>query len=368
MNLTFVLKPLSTIALLVVFFTVFGMSSVQKYLQGDIVAVTRTKPNDHGLPPPTIMVCPVGEFGGAWKEDCHKLSDNQTAMDACSRNHSFPLNETIKVTFISKRNKAKKRAINQSSWTPTYTIPHVGICYILKPGKRLLKSEEQIYISFPLNTTKSQSIFLLDPNFFITKQDNSVIPFLLLDNPMSKGISLNAIYTSRMNRPKFSCNSDKSYNYNRCVRNNLAKAIGCLNPFDGSGQFGRFRNCNTTGELEAHWNANFELYSADEKKLKNITGCQLPCHFHQYSIVGTPLKFEIQGYSYISLYYASTDLTLSQEVLLYPFDSLVSEFGGALGLFLGFSFLGLLDIIQTACTNIMERFKIAQTTFTLPDV
>jgi hypothetical protein len=58
----------------------------------------------------------------------------------------------------------------------------------------------------------------------------------------------------------------------------------------------------------------------------------------------------------------------SQEVLLYPFDSLVSEFGGALGLFLGFSFLGLLDIIQTACSNILARLKVDQANSALPDV
>ena len=65
--------------------------------------------------------------------------------------------------------------------------------------------------------------------------------------------------------------------------------------------------------------------------------------------------------------YPTTDMTTSQEVLLYPFDSLVSEFGGALGLFLGFSFLGLLDILQNACTNIMARIKMDQVTFNLPD-
>ena len=60
MHFSFVLKTLSTLALFVVFFTVFGMSSIQKYLQGDIVTVTRAKPNDRGLPPPAIMVCPEG--------------------------------------------------------------------------------------------------------------------------------------------------------------------------------------------------------------------------------------------------------------------------------------------------------------------
>ena len=44
--------------------------------------------------------------------------------------------------------------------------------------------------------------------------------------------------------------------------------------------------------------------------------------------------------------YISTEQVTKEEVLLFPFDSLVSEFGGALGLFLGFSFLGAVSTIE----------------------
>ena len=358
MNFTIVLKALSTITLFVVFFAVFGMSSIQKYMQGDIVTVTRTKSSDTGLSPPAIMVCPEGKFGGAWKEMCNQHFNDLIKMDYCSRNHSYTLNDTILVSYIGKSNGAQQRNITQSSWTPTYTMPHLGTCYILKPGKRLLKSDEKLSIGFPVNTTiKSYSIYFFDPNFFIAKQDNSLIPFLLLDNPISKDFSLHTIYTSRMNQPEFSCNPDKSYSYNQCVSTNLARKIGCKNPFDGSTPVGNFRSCNTPGEFLKHWNANFGIYLANQQVLENITECQLPCHYSHYSIVGTPRKFEVEGFFYMSLYYASVDKKTSQEVLLYPLDSLVSEFGGALGLFLGFSFLGLLDIIHTACTKIMDRLK-----------
>ena len=37
--------------------------------------------------------------------------------------------------------------------------------------------------------------------------------------------------------------------------------------------------------------------------------------------------------------YSSNSLTLKEETLLYPFESFLAELGGALGLFLGFSFL-----------------------------
>ena len=57
---------------------------------------------------------------------------------------------------------------------------------------------------------------------------------------------------------------------------------------------------------------------------------------------------------------ASTDLTTSEEVLLYPFVSLVTDFGGALGLFLGFSFLAVLDCkarFETTNKSFARRIK-----------
>ena len=43
--------------------------------------------------------------------------------------------------------------------------------------------------------------------------------------------------------------------------------------------------------------------------------------------------------------FASTEVTTMEEVYLYPILSFLAEFGGALGLFLGFSFLMLWDFV-----------------------
>ena len=44
-----------------------------------------------------------------------------------------------------------------------------------------------------------------------------------------------------------------------------------------------------------------------------------------------------------SLWDVSNNTRVSSEKLIYPLASLIAEFGGALGLFLGFSFLSLWD-------------------------
>ena len=58
----------------------------------------------------------------------------------------------------------------------------------------------------------------------------------------------------------------------------------------------------------------------------------------------------------VSITMASKTVTRKMEVWMYPIESLVSEFGGALGLFLGFSFLMIWDIVKVIVTS--ERAKL----------
>ena len=45
-------------------------------------------------------------------------------------------------------------------------------------------------------------------------------------------------------------------------------------------------------------------------------------------------------------------LLVESEALVYTVESLVAEFGGALGLFLGFSFMNIWDVVEIATDNV----------------
>ena len=59
--------------------------------------------------------------------------------------------------------------------------------------------------------------------------------------------------------------------------------------------------------------------------------------------------------------YSSTDMTVNEEDMLYPLPSFVAEVGGALGLFLGFSFFSLwvvlIDLSKyiESCVNVKRK-------------
>ena len=86
-----------------------------------------------------------------------------------------------------------------------------------------------------------------------------------------------------------------------------------------------------------------------------------------YKFVGAEEPIESPGPEYFafSLWSVSKKTTIRTEQLIYPLSSLVAEFGGTLGLFLGFSFITLwesLPLLGKAYNLIWKRelFKNAE--------
>ena len=89
-----------------------------------------------------------------------------------------------------------------------------------------------------------------------------------------------------------------------------------------------------------------KLSVAEYKEIKKITDCLKPCKYKRYSFKGELVKsiFKSEHFTF-SLWASSGETTVKTELLIYPLSALVAEFGGTLGLFLGFSFITLWDNI-----------------------
>ena len=69
-----------------------------------------------------------------------------------------------------------------------------------------------------------------------------------------------------------------------------------------------------------------------------------PCKYKRYKFLGdkNPSGFKSEHFIF-SLWAVSGKTKVETEELIYPGSSLVAEFGGILGLFLGFSFISVWD-------------------------
>ena len=128
--------------------------------------------------------------------------------------------------------------------------------------------------------------------------------------------------------------------------------------FKSSTQHARFELPN--GEWFVNWsNVNVEciyyrrydnifklLLHAELGEVMRVTNCIKPCKYREYKVVGESRQTTMQSRDFsFSLWAISKNTEVKREELIYPFSSFLAEFGGILGLFLGFSFMSLWDQI-----------------------
>ena len=82
-----------------------------------------------------------------------------------------------------------------------------------------------------------------------------------------------------------------------------------------------------------------KLWIEDLDGIYRRTGCLKPCHYMKYRL---PTSYKSKNFLF-SLNSVSNDTFVETELLVYPWTSLVAEFGGSLSLFLGISFMSLWD-------------------------
>ena len=90
--------------------------------------------------------------------------------------------------------------------------------------------------------------------------------------------------------------------------------------------------------------------------IANHTGCLLPCRYKEYQIVDSPITVGDEN-NIMMLIRATKTVLLKTEELVYPFSSFLAEFGGALGLFVGFSFMLVWDVLQIVINVIVSKKK-----------
>ena len=114
------------------------------------------------------------------------------------------------------------------------------------------------------------------------------------------------------------------------------------------------------------------IYSLNPDEIFNLTGCLQPCRFLRYNILSDITDDSVKdenernninkvagngNHTFLQLKIASRKITVKTETLIFPLRSFISEFGGSLGLFLGFSFIMLWDAFEQFIILVMKSCK-----------
>ena len=105
-----------------------------------------------------------------------------------------------------------------------------------------------------------------------------------------------------------------------------------------------FQDCSSIEQFEKIENLYNDLSIKDEHFIVNTTGCLYPCNYLEYR-VGSQETSSFKKFG-LWITYGSVATADEREYYSYKFDSLVSDYGGSLGLFVGFSFFALWDIVK----------------------
>ena len=140
------------------------------------------------------------------------------------------------------------------------------------------------------------------------------------------------------------CEEDPAYNFTVCIKEKLSEKVGCRLPWDKWSQQDR-AVCKSEQKIRKFEQTYAVLSNANSDMILEMTGCKRPCHYKEYKFVDSSPKV-VSKRSVLAFWAASHTTQIEEEVLLYPFTSLVAEFGGSLGLFLGFSFLTIWQQIR----------------------
>ena len=84
------------------------------------------------------------------------------------------------------------------------------------------------------------------------------------------------------------------------------------------------------------------------------SGCLLPCHYKEYQAFEAPLHLG-DDHRMLMLVRTNDYVLVKTDHLVYSFSSFLAEFGGALGLFLGFSFIMVWDWLLLASGFIVDK-------------
>ena len=167
-----------------------------------------------------------------------------------------------------------------------------------------------------------------------------------------------------LDRQRSHCEPRKDYSFRGCVRKSFADKVKCRLPWPSSdSSIGNLPVCQNLSQFLQFENLYAQLEEMSTRSIENFTKCLRPCQYKEYRMVngrvGLSHKFKNIS-SILMFWFVSTETLVEEQSFVYPWQSLVgvptisltlilptnkvAEFGGTLGLFIGFSFMSLWDI------------------------
>ena len=150
------------------------------------------------------------------------------------------------------------------------------------------------------------------------------------------------------------CNTDPVYKFTTCISNYIFELTGCTLDWP------KFSNCFTRTKLIRFQEQITRLLESSWKELNMESGCQSSCRIKQFEFVKQKEELATWKRDWSSAFYLQAETTImkqEREFWVFDMSECINGIGGALGLFLGWSLLCLLQNCAFGLQHIFSKFS-----------
>lgn len=299
MNIEIIVKVVFFLLLALFFIGLFGYESIKKFYQGEITTVESVEKNKVGNQFPAVTVCANLNGGYGWKnwtmdEELANIlgrvcqGKNATDIFECVLQRTYTIDEVIDL-------KNGTFGMEWKFWESTLKVPVWGVCHTyLNPVRLCIDFNDncQAGVYIHLFPQFSYEIFLHDPDYFLLSANPLSFPHTKVDvSSFAESENVGWFYMDVTKHVKLSTSTRPcSSSFSACVKEALAAKIGCHVPFmsNRDDDDNRQDTCSTLDQLKDYEKFFMNLSSNTEHAME-VTGCNAPCVYKEYRLVGSPI-------------------------------------------------------------------------------
>ena len=231
-SVKFVVKIFLQIMLLVMFLKLFGIPSIEKYLENKVLVLV-SRNETEGIPAPAVTICGYSQTQGSWKTHSSLqqvlAACNHTAdLFACVQSKAWDLDSLVFEAF--RGFDLKKNLMNSNFWSEEFYKEEKS-CYTFKIDLKIRTHYKTDQIFFHLNTSLQYMFFIHSPSYFIQNYNPLGLPMnevkVLTERDCNKYLTVSLTKYQELNTVDDPCENAPTYSFTSCVEDSLAKQVGC---------------------------------------------------------------------------------------------------------------------------------------------
>ena len=257
-----VVRLILQLVLFVVFLHMYGLPALDR-LNKKSTIVIKTRSNTEGIQAPSLTISARSRSNGmGWKEKhishahdndtiVHQCKDFDT-VEQCLDSQTFDSTDFIRGTLLGYETKLSLTE-EEDVWKPDFTYVRFGRSYTFHPERRIGPVDDTDQLIILLDNKYCYDIFVHEKNFFILNDNRCALPsnyFKLIPDASNHSKVVYKISVTQhieLNVPEDPCVEDDQYDFGVCVKESLARQVGCRPSWDvWSDQ--TIRNCTDIDE------------------------------------------------------------------------------------------------------------------------